>query len=140
VTWVYTDIKEFTGFTAAGVQENFAGQQFNLTPKWSGDADATYTWPVRNTTEAFVGVGLTARSRTTGVIGESNNPDFNIDAYTNFDAQIGLRAEDDQWNLRVFGSNLTNKYSWNNVNRIGDVVARVANPPRLIGAGFNYRF
>jgi outer membrane receptor protein involved in Fe transport len=138
VTYIDTKIKTFNGFDVNGVLTDLAGEKFNLAPDWSGSFDAVYEFPVAEKVKAFLGSSLTFRSKTKGVIGATSNA-YNIDGYTLVDAQIGLETEDG-WRVQMWGKNITNKYYWNNVNRISDTIVRTAGMPATYGVTVGMKF
>ncbi|MCW1432311.1 TonB-dependent receptor [Novosphingobium sp. JCM 18896] len=137
-TYVDTKIRSFTGFDQRGNVTNFQGAPFNFAPKWSGTADANYRFALNPQLTATAGGGLSFHSKTTGIIGTSD-PAYDIASYTLVDVQVGLEGASG-WSLQLWGKNITNKYYWTNVNRIGDNIARAAGYGATYGATAGYRF
>lgn len=149
--FTFTDakIKEFTGISASGVVADFEGARVPFTPKYQIGSDAEYRFPVNGGLNAFVGASVNYRSRTVSVVGGDVNPPqatpqrpdlFGIKGYALVDLRAGLRSADDRWRLQVWGKNVFNKYYWNNVVSLADVVARYAGMPATYGATVAYKF
>lgn len=139
-TYVKTKIKSFSGFDSAGVVRNFAGERFNLSPKWFANLDVSYTFPVNETLEATVGSGLSYRSATSATIG-GGDPAFNIASYALVDVSVGIQQMGGEgWSARLWGKNITNKYYWNNVSYTSDNITRVAGMPATYGVTLGYKF
>lgn len=139
-TYIKTKIKSFTGFDASGVVRDFAGERFNLSPKWFANLDATYTVPVSETMEATIGAGMTYRSSTSATIG-GNDAAFNIKDYAIVDASIGVQQIGGEgWSARIWGKNIFNEYYWNNTSYTADNITRVAGMPATYGVTLGYKF
>ncbi len=138
-TYIKTKIKRFEGFDAAGTVQDFAGERFNLSPKWFANLDVSYDWSVNETVDAFIGAGLVYRGSTSSTIG-GNDPAFDIDSYALIDAQAGIRMADSGWSAKIWGKNITNKYYWNNTSFTSDNITRVAGMPATYGVTLGYDF
>lgn len=139
-TKIKTKIQRYTGYDSTGTLRDFAGQQFNLSPKWFANADAVYSWRVGHGLEAEVATGLTYRSATSAVIGSTSTA-FDIKSYVLVDASVGLRSAANGWRVKLWGKNIFNRYYWNNVSYGGgDTIARVAAMPATYGVTLGYGF
>lgn len=149
--FTYTDakIKEFTGISASGVTADFAGARVPFTPKYQAGGDAEYRIPLNDTINAFVGGSVNYRSQAVSVVGGDVNPVqatpqrpnlFGIKGYALVDLRAGIRSSDDRWRFQVWGKNVFNKYYWNNVVSLADVIARYSGMPATYGATVGYRF
>lgn len=127
------------GTNSTGATQNFAGDSFNLSPRWFGNFDVLYRRPVSSGLDALIGAGTTSRSKTVGVVG-GNDPAFDIKAYTLLDAEVGIEQHDGKWNVKLWGKNLTNKYYWNNTSYTADVITKLAGMPVTYGISAGYRF
>lgn len=138
VTYVDSEIGDFTNFDPFGVVKNFKGEAFPNTPKWQWSLAADYAFPVTEKIKAFVGGNLSSRTSTNGALG--NNPILAIDGYSLLDLRAGFGAADDSWKLSVWGRNVTDQYYWTNAYKIADVSARFAGMPATYGVTFSYRY
>lgn len=138
--FVYIDskIKEFEGFSGAGVFADFAGSPFPYAPKYSVGTGFNYQFPVSDSLDAFVGSDLSYSSDTTAIIG--NAPGYEIDSYALLDVRAGIESSDERWRFQVWGKNVTDEYYWTNVASYYDTVARYAGRPATYGATLSYRF
>jgi iron complex outermembrane recepter protein len=141
VTYVNTEIQQFSGFDVNGTPANFAGQRFNLAPAWTGTTDVDYRIPIRANMTAYIGGGTTSQSATSGVIRAPtfDSSPYDIKAYTTLDLQAGIESSSG-WTVGIWGKNVLNEYYWNNANRNSDVVVRSAAMPAMYGIRFGYKF
>lgn len=138
VTYVDSEIGNFTNFDPYGAVRNFQGEAFPNTPKWQWTAAADYEFAVSDGLKAFVGANASGRSATNGALGR--NAILAIDGYTLIDLRAGIGADNDRWKLSVWGRNVTNKYYWTNAYKISDVSARFAGMPATYGASLSFRY
>lgn len=138
VTYVDSEIGNFTNFDPYGVVRNFQGEAFPNTPKWQWTASADYEFAVADGLKAFVGANASGRSATNGALGR--NAILGIDGYTLLDLRAGIGAVGDRWKLSVWGRNVTDKYYWTNAYKIADVSARFAGMPATYGASLSFRY
>jgi outer membrane receptor protein involved in Fe transport len=141
VTYVNTEIQQFSGFDVNGNPANFAGQRFNLAPAWTGTTDVDYRIPIRANMTAYIGGGTTSQSATSGVIRAPtfDSSPYGIKAYTTLDLQAGIESSSG-WTVGIWGKNVLNEYYWTNANRNSDAVVRAAAMPAMYGIKFGYRF
>jgi outer membrane receptor protein involved in Fe transport len=137
-TFIDSQIKNFTNYDPDGVQGNFTGESFPLTPRWQGFADAQYEWPVRDSLSAFVGGNLSARSGTNGGLGDL--PLLNIPSYALLDLRAGVATSDGKWRFSLWGHNVTDKYYWTIADHIADTTVRFAGMPATFGVSATYRY
>lgn len=131
-TYISTRVQsDLNNFTILGSATNYRGQRFPYTPKYQLVGDVDYTWEVSSQLSAFAGVNMNYRSSTTAGFGTESV--LLIDAYTTLDLRLGLSSGDGRWRLTLFGQNITDKYYWTNVAKIGDVARRLAGQPRSYG-------
>lgn len=137
ITYIKTEVGQFSGFDFTGAPFVFTGSEFNFAPPVAATADAEYRTEVRAGLKAFIGGSLTYNDRTFADLGEP--PRFQVPGYTLLDARIGMES-DNGWRVSVWGRNLTDKYYWNSVNSGGDESNRVAAAPRTFGITFGVTF
>jgi iron complex outermembrane recepter protein len=141
VTYINTEIQQFSGFDVNGNAANFAGQRFNLAPAWTGTLDVDYRIPIRAKLTAYIGGGTTSQSETSGVLRAPtfDSSPYDIKAYTTLDLQAGIESSSG-WTVGIWGKNVLNDYYWTNVNRYSDVIARASAMPAMYGVRFGYKF
>jgi len=129
-----------------GTPSNFVGQRFPYTPRWQGNVDAQYRFPVSAALDALVGGTVSARSGTTGAL-LSGDPavtaledGLRIDGYALIDLRAGVEASDQRWRLELWGRNVTNKFYVNGVTRNSDFTTRFTGMPATYGLTVRYRF
>jgi iron complex outermembrane receptor protein len=138
VTFIDSQIKNFTNYNPDGNLGNFSGEAFPLTPKWEGFVDSQYEWPVHDELSAFVGGNLSARSGTNGGLGDL--PLLAIPMYALLDLRTGVATSDGKWRFSLWGHNVTNKYYWTIADHIADTTVRFAGMPATFGVSADYRY
>ena len=138
-----TEINDFVGYNQFGVQEDFSGSEFPLTPKWQGTAMARYEWTVGSGMTAFVGGDVSYSddfiSDYEGPSGVAD-PVFEIEDVTLYGARAGLSAADSRWNVTVWGRNLTDEFQPLTTRKITDAVVRFTGMPRTYGVSLTYNW
>ncbi len=144
--------------------KDFSGQPFPNAPKWHANLDVQYEWALGNGMTAFVGANLNYQSATKGfffdtceepgvsctreaVQGQVDTMGVPInhgdtDLPINERALLDLRAgvESGNWRVWAWGQNVTNKYYWNQVAHVNDVLLRFTGMPATYGIALSYRF
>lgn len=124
IGYTHTKIGTFSTFTAntspiwppapenepffPAVFKDVSGQPFNLSPEWQVNANAQYDWQLSSDLGMFVGVSGTHSSSTPSAVGASEL--LRLEAYTLIDVRAGITGPDDQWNVMIFGRNITNEH------------------------------
>ncbi len=135
--------------------KDFTNQPFPNAPKWQANMDVQYEWNLSNGLLLFVGGNVNYQDETTGFFVDkckepgvsctrTDYPDLigNSDLIINERTLLDLRAGFESGNWRVFawGKNVTNKYHWNAVSHVNDVLLRYTGMPRTYGLNVSYRF
>lgn len=137
---VHTDavIDEYTGYDDLGVVTNFDKTDIPLTPKWEVLFSPSYSTPISDRVDAFIGADVRYRSGTNGYPGEVAI--FDIPGYTTLDVQLGVEDPDKKWRVSLWSRNLTNKYYYTNVQRQVDTVVRMTGRPVTYGLSLKFAF
>jgi iron complex outermembrane receptor protein len=138
VSFIDSQIKNFTNYNPDGNLGNFSGEAFPLTPKWQEFADTQYEWPLRDSLSAFVRGNVSARSGTNGGLGDL--PLLNIASYALLDLPTGVATSGGKWRFSLWGHNVTNKYYWTIADHIADTTVRFAGMPATFGVSADYRY
>jgi outer membrane receptor protein involved in Fe transport len=128
----------FENYNSFGQLLGFGGEAFPYTPEWQANVDAEYEAPLTDTINGFVGGTMVYQAKSNGAFGEY--PEFVIDAYTTFDARLGISSGDDSWRLQVWARNLTDKYYWTAAYRSNDSINRFSGQPRTFGVTLSHRY
>lgn len=151
--YVTSKIKTYCGFNIDGSQIVIGGcspiaatpapvtlseAPLPFMPKHSVNVDVNYEAPVGSGLKAFIGGNMAYRSRTSAQIAASARWDIN--ANTQFDAQLGVAAESNKWRVWLWGRNLTNEVVVNNVIKSGEHVLRYVNMDRTFGISASVDF
>lgn len=140
-----------------GNQVSYDGLSFPHTPEVHLSALAHYEDNISAMLIGFVDLSVHYESETEGLFadrtvlantdisplrpGVKTDPDiFKVDAFTTVDARIGIKSEDEQWEITLWGKNLTDKYYWNNTTQGLDNIYRLASMPRTYGLSASYKF
>ena len=133
---------------------DFTGSRLPFAPNWQLQLDGQYEWMVGEL-EAFVGFTFNYSSDTMSVLNGDQSPiitdsinrtavggelPFVIDSYGVLDLRAGVRTDDGQWSLIVWGKNVTNKYYWTNVLVGDDTLGRLTGRPATYGVTVGYKF
>lgn len=149
-------------------KKDFSGQAFPNAPELQANIDLQYEWNVGDGFIAFVGMNANFQDETTGFFVDeckdpskpctreksstacvicdpkTVTPNFvgNTDLIINERLLIDLRAgiESDSWRVWFWGRNITDKYYWNQVAHVNDVLLRFTGAPRTYGVSASYRF
>lgn len=137
----YIDSKitsSYSNFTQFGQLVNFKGEPFPYTPKWQLNGDATYTFPLSERLNGFVGGNLTYRSSTSGDF--KPDPRVAVKGYTLLDLRAGIERPDGSWRVSLWGRNITNEYYWVTATRRSDTIVRFTGMPATYGVDLTVRF
>jgi iron complex outermembrane receptor protein len=103
LTLAYLDAK-YTNFFEGG--EDFSGNRLANSPKWAYSLGAQYS------TEMDFGGRLTVRGdyawRDNVDFNRNNLPQFRADTYSLLNARLSYTTEDENWEVSLYGQNLTN--------------------------------
>lgn len=130
-SYIRTKVIRYEGKDTQGDDFNFAGQEFNYTPRLQASLLANYTFPLSRDLNLTPGVGYTYTSATNSTL--EHDPLFALPAHRLLDAQITLSSQDKIWSLTAFGHNLTDEFYRNSVIKLGDTVFAYAGQPRAYG-------
>ena len=147
--------------------KDFSGQPFPNAPEWQANMDVQYEWTFGDGWIGFVGMSANFQDETTGFfVDECKDPaapctreksistctgaceqlvpnfEGNTDLVINERLLIDLRAgvETENWRVWAWARNVTDKYYWNQVAHVNDVLLRYAGMPRTYGVSASYRF
>ena len=139
ITLVASKVRSsFIGGAPDGTIADFKGQAFPYTPKWSGNTDVEYRWPLNDRLDGFVGANVSYSSKTNGGFGEL--PLYRVKAYALVDLRAGVEGGDGKWTASVWGRNVTNEYYWTTATRASDAATRFAGMPATYGVALSYRY
>ena len=128
----------FINYNSSGILGDFSGEPFPYTPKWSGNTDVEYRFPVNSSLGAFVGANVSYQSGTYGSLGQLS--DYHIRGYALLDLRAGIDGPNRDWTFTLWGRNVTNQYYWTTADHFTDVITRYAGMPVTYGASFSLRF
>ena len=131
-------LDNYTNFNAFAQSQNFGGEAFPNTPKWSGASSLDYRFPLSDSFDGFAGGDVTYQSQTNSQLGDQ--PLTYVKHYALLDLRAGVEAPDGRWKVSVYGRNVTNEYYWTAAYRITDTSVRYAGRPATYGVAVNFKF
>jgi outer membrane receptor protein involved in Fe transport len=129
-------------YNASGYTGNFYGSELPYTPKFSGNADVQYEFPLGASLNGFVGGTVTyqGKQNTTFLNAALPAVEFEIPGYATVDARIGVASPDGRWRGTIYGRNVTNKTYTTAISTFLDTLIRYRGKPAVYGASIAYRF
>lgn len=139
LTYVHSRVTEsfVTSSPVLPIQVDIKGESFPNAPRWQGNLNAGYEFPLSATLTASLGADFSYRSASSAQFGD--HPAFRYEDYGLVGMRAGFGATDLSWRIEVFGRNIANKYYWVNVFKAGDIVTRVAGMPATYGISLRAR-
>jgi outer membrane receptor protein involved in Fe transport len=138
LTYVQTEIDQFTGFNALAQLGNQSHTPFPFAPKWQPITNIDYKFRLSENFEGFVGGTHTYNSKTYTGIGALNI--LRIDSYSLFDLRAGAEFDNGRYRVWAWGKNITNKYYWTDAFVYGNTISRFAGQPATFGISLSSRF
>lgn len=139
VTMVQSEIDgSFSNYTGLFTLELLSGEPFPYTPKWQGNTDVEYRFPVAANIDAFLGGNIIYQTGTYGAFGEEEP--FDVDGYTTVDLRAGFSDADGRWSVSAWGRNITNRYYLETATRSNDTLGRIPGMPATYGVSLTYRY
>lgn len=137
VSYIDTEITEFTGYDSLGQFGDQRGTSFPFAPEWQAVNDLSYVAPLSAAWNIVLGATATSMSRSNSGIG---NPEpLKIDSYTLLDVRAGVQAADGRYDVTFWGRNVTNEYYWTSAYLSFDTIVRFVGTPATWGVSFSYR-
>ena len=136
--YVRTEIGDFGGYDVFGTPVDLTGKGFNFSPEWTALGDVEYRFPVSAAMEAFIGGDVTYNGSTYGDLAES--PELKLKSYTLVGLRAGIAADDDSWQVMLWGRNIFDEFYATNATVGIDTIWRVTGFPTTYGitVGFNF--
>lgn len=161
VTYLDSEVKEYSGSNVFGLITDFAGAPIPFTPEWTYTLDADYRIFLESGGEIFMGATLTGQSDSDAVFGAEglsvaeagtlkgapegsyralDDTPFVIDDFYTVDARIGYQSADQSWKVMLFGKNITDEYYYTTVIPSFDSIGRFAGKPVTYGVKVSYDY
>ncbi|WP_320838643.1 TonB-dependent receptor [Zhongshania sp.] len=132
-----TDFKD--AYSTSGEQIDLSGAPFNYTPNLTYTLTAEYVMPVFGSYEMGAGLDHTYTGSTNSTLEE--HPVYHHRAYDITNARIRFGADDQSWNVSLWGRNIMNSFITNSVDSaVGDFKFRFTGMPQTYGISFNYKY
>ena len=145
VSYVDSEITDFIGFDVAGIAQDFAGSSFQETPEWELTFLLSHNFNLANDLSLRATVDVSYRDEANATLTAQGVPEplfNNVDSYTLVGARLALSPAEDNWEVALFGRNLTDEYYAVTTITFGatEFADRVPGMVRTWGAEFTYRF
>jgi len=107
----YLDSEYLSFRTAPGLPggppQDLTGERRNFSPEWQTSVTADWTQPLGNGLQWFVGTSWSWLDKQNVGTSSNNDPQAMQDAYSIVNARLGLRSAAGDWEIALFGNNLT---------------------------------
>jgi iron complex outermembrane receptor protein len=90
-----------------GPVQDLKGERRNASPEWQTSVAAEWSQPVANGMEWFAGATWSWVDELNAGASSNNNPQSLQDSYSIVNARLGLRSAAGDWDVTLFGNNLT---------------------------------
>tara|TARA_B100000900_G_C20601300_1_gene725719 strand:+ start:1844 stop:4123 length:2280 start_codon:yes stop_codon:yes gene_type:complete len=104
----YQDFRVAPGLPG-GAPQDLTGERRNFSPEWEGSIAADWSLSINDGMEFFVGASASYIGEANVGASSNNNPQSIRDAYTLVNARTGIRSSDGDWDVTLFGNNLTDE-------------------------------
>ena len=137
-TFLHTEYGSFPTADSFGNPTNLEGDPFLYSPETS--LSLTFIYDDQITPDLGLRGSLNARWQSESTAGNPDDPLYDIDSYGLLNGTIGIYSLDNNWEISLWGRNLTDEYYWHQVASNANVVLRFAGKPRTYGVSLNYTF
>ena len=143
-SYVDSEITKFIGVDASGNVQNYQGSSFQETPEWEFTFLLSHNFNLANDLSLRGTVDVSYRDEAKANLTAQGVPEplFNkVHSYTLVGARLALTPAEDNWEVALFGRNLTNEYHALMTETLANEFAnRLPGMVRTWGAEFTYRF
>lgn len=136
--YTHTEVTDYQGFNRAGLAEDFAGGRFPYTPEWQVNGSVNYDAPINGALGFQANLNASYQSETSSSL--SNEPGFEVDAYTLVNLTASIYTLDGAWKVGIFARNLLDENYWTATDVLTDTVFRVPGMTRTYGVALTRTF
>ncbi|MCK9503939.1 MAG: TonB-dependent receptor [Porticoccaceae bacterium] len=162
LTYLDSEIDEYTGFDVYGEVRDLSGNELPYTPELAYSLDLDYRTPLQQGGTLFMGINVVGQTDSDGAFDADDlsiytHPSFpgninggfhksitenyfTIESYATVGARIGYESDDTRWRVMLWGKNITDEYYYNSVIASSEGAARVAGRPRTYGITVGYQY
>lgn len=139
ITYIESEANEYVDFDpGTGEEVSFAGDAFPLSPKLTANWIVNYETDLSDKLVGSVGVDGSYSGETNSLWGD--DPIFNLDSYTLWNARASVGSVDDTWNLNFWVRNMTNEFYSTSADKAIDFIIQFNGMPRTYGVEFTYNW
>jgi iron complex outermembrane receptor protein len=117
-SWLDSNVKEFTGLDGVGVLQDFKGHDLPQTPTWQLNGMTEYRRSIGNGLYGRVGADFAYSTDYQSSVDQSSL--FYVDDYFIWNARMGIGAEDDRWEVLLWGRNMSDTAYYTSSNIAND--------------------
>lgn len=128
---------KFTDFQSTPTQ-NVAGNWFNRVPRWTGNTNLDYSYPLANGAALSIGTDWAVRTKAYFNAVNQTDPSLIQGGYTVGNASIGFSAPNEKYSVRAYALNVTDKV-YKHTQLLGSTSSSFA-PPRTYGVSVSTKF
>ena len=136
--YIKTEVLEYSGTDELGNFVDFEGKPFNYAPEVEFSFLANYFFAISDNLDITMGASYNWTDETNASL--SGIESFEMDDYSLVGANIGLAERNRQWEISLWGRNITNEFYINNVLNPGDDISRRTGMPATYGITAKYRY
>ncbi|MEZ6002279.1 TonB-dependent receptor [Hyphomonas sp.] len=137
-SWLESNVKEFMGLDGVGVLQNFKDHSLPQTPTWQLNGMTEYRRPILNGLYGRIGADFAYSSDYQASVDTS--PLFYVDDYFVWNAHMGFGAENDSWEVLLWGRNMSDTYYYTSSNIADDYWFRTPGMGRTWGVQLNVKY
>ena len=138
LSYMNTEITEYLGYNKFAEVTDFAGSEFEYSPKLQANGLISYGFSLSEQLDAQVTLDISHSGKQQGDF--EGDSAFKVDAYTLVGLNVGLLPNNQAWEANFWMRNLTDEYYWTSVQIQTDTTFRYAGMPRTWGASLKYNF
>ena len=139
-TYLDTEVEEYTDFYS----DDLEGRDLPQTPEWQASGYAAYEFPVADSLSMRVMANFNYSDGYYTVLGNGgglvNYEDMQVDDWFVTNGRITLFPDDGQWEVSLWGKNLTDEYYQQSLNWSNDVTFAMSAPGRTYGINLTYNW
>lgn len=111
ISYLDSEYTDFEGAPSlpAGMPQDLTGERRVFSPEWQGSLAGDWTIPFGDTLEIFLGGSVSWIDEQNIGATSNNNPQSIQESYSLINARVGLRSASGDWDVTLFGNNLTDE-------------------------------
>lgn len=137
-SWLESEVKEHEGLDGTGVLQDFEGRPLAQTPTWQFTGQVEYRTSITDQLYARIGSDFSYSDEYQSALDPSEL--FYVEDYLVWNARVGIGSEDGNWELLLWGRNITDEYYYTSANISNDYWFRTPGNPLTWGVQLKLQF